>query len=33
MQITKIIHQNELTYTLQFLNLCKKKKNLNQFVT
>ena len=27
MQITKIIHQNELTYTfqLQFFNLCKKK--------
>ena len=25
MQITKIIHQNELTYTLKFFNLYKKK--------
>ena len=31
-KITKIIHQNELTYTLQVFNLCKKKI-LNQFVT
>ena len=25
MQITKMIHQNELTYTSQFFNLCKKR--------